>query len=88
MPQFSQPIQNVPPGTHTIPAGAGPGATVVFTCAADAAPVDVAVDVAAEAVGCPACGSGSDVQAAQAVRTTASTIDMLVDIEAEAVISG
>jgi hypothetical protein len=34
MPQFSQPIQNVPPGTQTMPSGAGPGAGVVFTRAA------------------------------------------------------
>jgi hypothetical protein len=29
MPQSSQPIQNVPPGTQTMPAGAGSGGGVV-----------------------------------------------------------
>ncbi len=30
MPQPSQPIQNVPPGIHTIPFGGGPGAAAVL----------------------------------------------------------
>ncbi|MDQ3211814.1 MAG: hypothetical protein M3Q85_04010 [Acidobacteriota bacterium] len=52
MPQFSQPIQNVPPGTHTMPAGARPGAGVAFTfaAAADAASVDGVAGVAPVAV--------------------------------------
>jgi hypothetical protein len=46
MPQFSHPIQNVPPGTQTIPAGASPGAGVVLTraAAADFASVTGAAD--------------------------------------------
>jgi hypothetical protein len=31
IPQFSHPIQKSPPGIHTIPAGAGPGAGDVLT---------------------------------------------------------
>jgi hypothetical protein len=31
IPQFSHPIQKSPPGIHTIPTGAGPGAGDVLT---------------------------------------------------------
>ena len=74
MPQFSQPIQNVPPGTHTIPVGAGPGGTAAFTRAtvADGASVDLAGEAA--------CESGSALHAAQAARMTASTIERICDV--------
>jgi len=70
MPQFSHPIQKVPPGTQTMPGGAAAGAGVVFTRG---------TGVADGAFVRTAAGSGFEPQAPQKATSAAtSTATILV----------